>query len=103
MVGRQADLAQVVQAAGPQRRVAGPLHGGQQQAQQQPHNADDDQHLDQRDARPAALDGTAHDESPTKRIGNCNGWETWPVRAFRRNHNPASRRCLLSASCVQLT
>ena len=50
VVQRQADLLQVVDALGAAGGLAGRLHGGQQQADQDPDDRDDHQQLDQRES-----------------------------------------------------
>ena len=51
VVQPQADLLEVVGALDAARGLAGRLHGGQQQGDQHRDDGDDDQQLDQREAR----------------------------------------------------
>ena len=67
VVHRQAELLEVVDALRPPRRLAGRLHGGQQQGDQDGDDRDHHQQLDQRETRTPRSDST-HRTTPWMRM-----------------------------------
>src|SRR5205085_12350398 len=87
-VQRQADLLQIVLAAGALRRLADLLHGRQQQSDQHRNDGDDDEQLDQRER--AAVGGTSKHRrtrmwTTARRVGR--GW-AWPEQSDHGRGGP---------------